>query len=190
MTKGMKFHTTKKTIFISLIALIILCAFVLSFSFSITFFPLDEPLILSSIIKLEKKLGISIEIDSIETNMFTRISINGISVRDNNEEMIASFDSILLDTPWYRLLPRYILNQPIPITIQDSVLTLKESHQYIIDYFSHLPSGDESLPISFDVVFNDTLISYKGDNEFFDATMPLLHVFKTFPLLFLVDNLL
>lgn len=168
----MKFHTTKRTLFISLGVLILLSLFVIFFAISITFFSIDEPIILSSILNIENTLGIQIEVESIETNIFTRVAIHGISITDSNQEKIATVDSVVLDVPIYTLLPRYLFNQSIPIVVKNSTVTLHSSHLSLMDNITQSENGDSILPFSIKVDFHNSKIAYSGDTESISVIVP------------------
>ncbi len=171
MRKGLTFHTTKRTIFISLMALIIISFFVLSFAISITFFNINEPLILSSFLKIEEKLGIHIEVGSIETHLFTRLSLHDITI-DDTLNRIMTIDSVIIDAPWYTLLPRFLTNQSIPIYIDQGDIKLSSHHLTLLEQTELSTQIDQNIPFSLEIVATNLSLSYTGKDDSLKGEIP------------------
>ncbi|NCB00721.1 MAG: hypothetical protein EOM67_00970 [Spirochaetia bacterium] len=160
MAKRMKFHTTKRTIIISLTSLFLVFFAILFFSITLNFFHIDEPLILSSILKIEEKFNITIHVDSIETHIFKQIALHNIDIIDDDDLNIAHLDSITLEASLFSLLPRYIFNRPIPITIEGADFSFNESHIKMVEQVTK--DGNESLPFSLKITAKNTSVTYNS----------------------------
>ena len=176
MVRGMKFHRTTRTYVISLVALIIVAVLTIFLSLTISFFPIDEPIILSSLLNIEQSLDITINYSTMETNIFKQISIKGISVDDNGGNTIATIESITLDTPWYLLLPRYIFNQKIPIRFENSSISINDWQNNYIDAFKSSNRGLESLPFSVILTMKETTFKYNSNSMQMKGEIPLLEI--------------
>ena len=146
----MKFHTTASTRLISLMILILLSLVVVLLPLSIQIFPIDTPFIVDAIATIESDLDVQLEVDSIESNIFQRIGVHGVRLLDKNNNKIVTIDSITIQLPWYRLLPKYFFTQTLPLTIEGVAVNLKTE---IIDTFLNMNSSSNAKDNALNLTF-------------------------------------
>ncbi len=167
MRKKSLFHATTST---KIIAGAVLCITVIIFSlFPLSSYMLDRltPDVIELSHVFEQQLDAEIRIDSVSTDLLSRIHIEGVHVTDSSGHDILAIDTIEIAQSALLFLPKYLFTREIPVTVKGLKVSVQAEHeQKLLSLFSanaYNSSSRNSLPaLTGTVTIHDIAILWEG----------------------------
>ncbi len=166
----MKYHTTVSNImFAALILFAVVIGTIALGPFEI-FGQAGRTVAVHMLERLEGEGKYSLRVESVESSLFSRISVHGLVLADTEGKQMLRANRITIDAPAYRFLTRRLYPKSLPITVDGLDILYDERFAgFLQELAGDDQEGQDPSPGTFRIELSDSRVSYAIDAVMADA---------------------